>query len=377
MIEQLKRNFPLTLYILINSLFLLKYGSRQTYVSEYLIVAVYFVFTVSTLFFLGKSGSFNHNLRVKGGYLLVSVVVVISAIWINVSIDPNNLQVDRWSAMEVTIENIVNGVYPYNKQDHLGQTSSNLPGLSLLGLPFYLLGDVGYLQVFVFIVFTSWIFLSKRKAREKWSILILLIASPAYWWEVFAKSDLMSNVLLLVVFIDFWKETYKRNTFKKPLILGVIIGFFCLTRGIVLIPLTLMLFHEFMKVRPKIKVWFLFGIGISLFFLTFPILISLEDFAIVIENNPFNHQTKYASKLLIIGALIVPFFLSRRFSSSGPIFKISLFVLSALLLTTLLLNVFEEGFEKNIYGKAFDLSYLGMLIPLVILSVMNLNNKTV
>ncbi|WP_143032160.1 hypothetical protein [Tenacibaculum sp. MAR_2009_124] len=307
--------------------------------------------------------------------MVLSFIVFLSLIVVNVSIDANSLQVDRWSAMEVTIKNIVEGVYPYNKLDHLGQTSSNLPGLSLLGLPFYLLGDVGYLQVFVFGVFGGWIYKSKREKKEKVLILILLVLSPAYWWEVFAKSDLMSNVLLLLIFIDFWKEKYSEFTFRKPWLLGILVGFFCLTRGVVLIPLTIMLFYEFVKTELRKKVLFLLGVVVSMFVLILPILLSLEDFYTIIENNPFNHQTKYAPKLLILLALVVPFFLSREFSASRPILNYSMYVLSGLLLSTFLLNVMEEGASKNIYGKAFDLSYLGMLIPFVISSLSSLNNQ--
>ncbi|WP_408028931.1 hypothetical protein [Tenacibaculum xiamenense] len=326
---------------------------------------------------MGKLSFFKKGIVIKKGYIVLSLVIFIATIVINILVDPNSLKVDRWSAMEVTIENILNGIYPYNKLDHLGQTSSNLPGLSLLGFPFYFLGDVGYLQVFTFCVFSSWIFISKRKEVEKLLILIFLVLSPAYWWEVFVKSDLMSNLLLLVVFIDCWKESFNKNTFEKSLLLGVVIGFFVMTRGVVLIPLTIMLFHEFVKATFEQKIWFLLGVVSSVLVISLPIILSLEDFNTVIENNPFNHQTKYAPKLLIICSLVVPLLLSRKFSTSMPIFRLSTYVLTGLLLTTFMLNIFQEGVWKNIYGKAFDLSYLGMIIPFLLLSLSSLNSRSV
>ena len=367
--EKIKIYFSFILYLFINSLFIIKYSSRQDYLSEFVVVIAYITFVI--LFFSGfKNKRFlNKEIRLKNLYKILTVLVFISILLINIMIDSNRLQVDRWSAMEITIESIINGVYPYDKCDHLGQTSSNLPGLSLLGFPFYFFGDVGYLQVFVFLVFSIWITFSRRNEREKFLILVMLLLSPAYWWEVFVKSDLMSNILLVIIFIDFWKNRYAKNSFQRPILLGMWVGFFCLTRGIVLIPLVLMLFSEFKKSKPIEKVKFFFGFTTLFVLLTLPILQSLEDFHTVTENNPFNHQTKYAPKLLIIVTLVVPFFLSRKFKYSEPIFRFSLYILSTLLITIFMMNVIEEGIYKNIYEKAFDLSYLGMMIAFVVFSL--------
>lgn len=191
------------------------------------------------------------------------------------------------------------------------------------------------------------------------------------------KSDLMSNLLLLIVFIDFWKEKYEREIFKETVFLGVVVGFFCLTRGVVLIPLILMLFAEFVKVKLTRKVTFFSSVVITMIIISFPVLWSIEDFKTVIENNPFNHQTKYAPVALVISALVIPFFLSRSFKSSRLIFITSFYIFCGLLLTTFILNVIEEGIWKNVYGKAFELSYLGMIIPFSIMTISEVNNLNI
>lgn len=90
-------------------------------------------------------------------YIITSLFFTLT-IFINNSVDGELLHVDRWSAMHVGIEALLNGEYPYTAVDHLGGRTSNLPALLFLGIPFYLLGDVGYLQSFTFLGFAFIIF---------------------------------------------------------------------------------------------------------------------------------------------------------------------------------------------------------------------------
>lgn len=90
-----------------------------------------------------------------------------SFVTINLIVDENNLNVDRWSALHTFIVSVLDGVYPYNIPDHLNQTSSNFPALFYLGLPFYFLGDVGFLQCFVFLIIVLWLFKGNAENSTK------------------------------------------------------------------------------------------------------------------------------------------------------------------------------------------------------------------
>jgi hypothetical protein len=361
--------FLLFMYLFINGLFVIKYGERLKIISEFIILFGYCFLVLGILYlfkkYLKKIQEYRSFIIL---YWILIFVVFCFFIILNFLIDGNSLNTDRWSAMQVTIESILKGVYPYNQLDHLGQTSSNLPSLSYLGLPFYMLGNIGLLQPFVFLGFSFWIFKSNRLKSKKLLIILLLIMSPAYLWEVVAKSDLMSNLLLLIIFIDYWKEKYNENSFQKLEILAFIVAFFSLTRGIVIIPLTLMLFYDFLKLKIRLKFKFVIIFIISLFVLLLPILLVLPEFEVLSEHNPFNHQTKYAPKFLIILSLLSPFFVSKYSKSSTNVYKITFYVLSFLLIPAFILNVYEEGFYNNIYENLFDISYLGMIIPFIIMS---------
>ena len=143
----------LMVYLFVNSLFVLKYGIRQDIISEYILLVFYLSFVLGGLFFLEKKKIFINNLtQFRKSFLFIAILVFLVFVAVNLIVDGQTLNTDRWSALEVSIRSVLNFEYPYDKLDHLGGRSSNLPGLIYIGLPFYLLGDVGLLQPFVFLL---------------------------------------------------------------------------------------------------------------------------------------------------------------------------------------------------------------------------------
>lgn len=358
------QNVLLILYAVINLLFVLKYAKRIEFIHNYLSTAIYGVFLIgSYYFFLKLKEPINELKKFDTIFFIFSLILFIGLLLVNYTVDGFSLNSDRWSALEVLIKSILEGKYPYSVLDHLGNTSSNLPGLFYVGLPFYILGDVGYLQAFVFLIITLFIYFSKVKNDKKIFLLLLILLAPSYFWEVFAKSDLMSNCFLVLLFISFWQEKYFNQIFRKHILLAFFVAFFALTRGTVVIPLTLFLFYSFYKIniRKKISfvVWMLFfAIVISL-----PILINLPTLDFVIEHNPFNHQTRYAPKVLIISSLLLPFVFSFKLKEKSDVFLYSTYILAGLMFLTFIINAIEEGFNANLYGDLFDISYLSIIFP--------------
>jgi hypothetical protein len=139
--------------------------------------------------------------------LVVSIALII--FFITFTTDGNTLKVDRWSAMDVAIRALLNGEYPYTAVDHLKGRTSNFPGLLILGIPFYLLGNVGSLQVFSFLLL-SFVLYQATNIKQAIFYILLLILSPAFWWEIFAISDLMSNIFSVFVLYFGGKTDLKR-----------------------------------------------------------------------------------------------------------------------------------------------------------------------
>lgn len=362
-----KKKFFFIFYLFINSIFILKYSVRIEAIPVYVSVFAY-VFIVLAVFFLHKKTTyFLNNIKRFNLFLVIfSVIIFLILMFINLNVDGLSLNTDRWSALEVLIKSILEGKYPYAILDHLGNTTSNLPGLFYVGLPFYLLGDVGFLQPFTFLILSLFITFLKINNDKKVFIILLILLSPAYYWEVIGKSDLMSNCFILLLFIFFWQQKFQNNIFKRKILLALCAALFVLTRGIVIIPLTLFLFFEYLQISTKDKIYFVFYFILFVFLISLPIIINLPDLEFIKEHNPFNHQTAYAPKFLTILSLILPFIFSSKVKKISDVFLYSTYFLGGLIVITFILNIIEEGFYANIYGNLFDISYLSMILPFII-----------
>ncbi len=367
----------LFLYLTINSFFVLKYSDRITLLPNYVFVIIYNLLVISVFLFLSYAKVFLNTIK-KMNLILISFSLLFFSLlmFINFKVDGLSLNTDRWSALEVLIKSVLEGKYPYTILDHLGNTSSNLPGLFYIGLPFYLLGDVGYLQPFTFLFFSIFIILSKIKNNQKVFIFLLVVLAPAYYWEVIGKSDLMSNCILVLLFIIIWKQKFNNNIFKHFYLLAFLTALFILTRGIVAIPLIIFMFSEFLKIKLFNKLLFILCFLISLTIISLPVFIDLPSLDVIIEHNPFNHQTRYAPKILIFISLVFPFILSFKVKNSSDVILFSTYILSSLMCITFLINIIDEGFYENIQGNLFDISYLSMILPFILLYFLEKFKKT-
>jgi hypothetical protein len=358
----------LFIYLVINYFFLLKYADRQEFVPKFLVLLLYNIVIILTLYLIDLFKNYLNKIKNNNYYFLgFCLIVFIIFMAINIFVDGNSINSDRWSAMDVTIRGVLNGEYPYSLKDHLGQTSSNLPGLFYIGLPFYLLGNVSLLQPFVFLIISLLIFKSRILIDKKLTLIFLLIASPAYLWEIIAKSDLFSNIILLVFFLILWDFKFKSNYFKYPFLLSFFCAFLILTRGIVVIPLTLFLFRGFINTSINKKLKFSFGLVFFIILISLPFILKLPGFEIIKEHNPFNHQTRFTPKWMQIVFVVLPFILAIKIKKIQQVIFQSLILLSLLLFLSFVIEIIDEGFKNTLYKSYFDISYLTIAMPFAIL----------
>ena len=357
-------------YVVVNAMFVLKYGTRQDFCSPYVLLFLYVSFLFSGLFFIENQRAFIDNYKkFNRGFIIGAVVFFLLFVVINFLVDENALNIDRWSALEVSIDSFVHFKYPYDKLDHLNGTSSALPGMMIIALPFYLIGDVGLLQPFVFLVTMSIIWKSALENHRKLTFIFLLISSVAFLWEVIVKSDLMTNVILILLFMFYWNNTYKNEYFKNPIKLAFCLSVLILTRGFVIIPLVIFLFQSFFREKVKVKLMFCVSFLLSLLILLLPILISLPDLQTMIAHNPLFNQTAYAPFWLTILFILAPFFISFLTKNFPQKLHVSFVLIGSLIMGLFIYNAYDEGWNANLYGGLFDISYLGIIIPFVIFSI--------
>lgn len=363
-----------TIYIIINTLIVYKYGIRQNYIDAWALATSYSLFLLMVLF-LNLKYCLKEN-TYKLFFFIGSSLFLLFSIWLNIHVDKFSLQVDRWSAMEVCIKALLHNEYPYSAIDHLQGRSSNLPALIFIGIPFYLLGDVGYLQSFTFIIFLFLICIFFKSYRVRFWALMTIIFSSAYCYDIYVKSDIISNSILTLAFVTLSEKFYKRGRKKDILFNGIGSAMLIMTRIVTVIPLIVLLLKRFFKMSFKNKGLF---IGIFLFIVILSFIIVFQNVETIdnfMRYNPFylqNSQLPFLLSLLCILVAIVYSFFINNLESIIKACTITLLVTVSL---SLIAKTVEfNGFYNSILNSRFDISYFNFVNPFLIFYLALLFNK--
>lgn len=372
------KNYLFKLYfIFTNLLFVFKYGLRQDHVSVYLLIIIYTLFCGFVLF--GNPFKFiklnEDKLKILYKVICFSIMIVV---FIVVSLtDGKTLNVDRWSAMDVGIRALLNGEYPYTATDHLNGRTSNFPGLFIIGLPFYLMGNVGYLQVFSFVLLSFTLY-NILKIKQTLNYIILLLLSPAFWWEIFAISDLLSNVIIVFCFVLLIKDKFKDNVLKKPVFMGLSTSFLTLTRGIVAIPLILLVFRDFITINIRDKIKYVISFILLSILLIALVIINCPDLETLKKFNPLNLQTMYLPNYINIFAVLLPFYFSLKIKKfNNQYFQFCTYLLLFPPFLSFSMTMYYMGFDTIIIDNKFDLSYLSIAFPFLIMEIVKDSSKKI
>lgn len=348
-------------YLFVNFLFILKYGEKLNFVSAQIIIYLYISIVLILFFWFYKISKLNKNLL---NFTIIYFIVFLTLI--NIFINPLYLNVDRWSAMEAGIKSIINGEYPYTALDHLGGRTSNLPGLFLIGLPFYFIGDVGLLQVFTFILMVFSLKYIYQNIKHQTLIIILFILSPAYLWEIYVKSDLMSNIILAIILMIWIDHRVNANKLINWKLLGLIVGILVLTRIIIVIPLVLTLSYEFFQTTRRNKANFIFFSLMTMGLLLFITFINCPNFETLQNYNPLLLQGRISPTWLNLSVLILPFVIGLKRSNIKFKLWTSMILMGIPITFAFTESLIKNGINKILFENYFDISYLGMLLPFTV-----------
>ena len=324
-----------------------------------------YVFSISVLLYLFNKIRSRYPAQ-KIAYLLIVVLFFLFTVFLNIHIDGNSVNVDRWSAMETSISALLNNQYPYSAADHLNGRSSNLPGLIIIGLPFYYIGNIGILQSFTFLLFAFTIYKSIHNIKAKLLALILLILSISYLWEVYVKSDLISNFIIILSFISLWYLKYQNNKLEKGGLSAGIFSFLLFTRIVSIIPMTLLLFKPFNNSSAKIKLNFVLISVSTMFILGFIVLYNCPDMDFFRNNNPLTLQNRQLPLFISLILIIIPFFYSKKVVSLDSLIKYSLIFLSIPVFVSFAISNIRYGYYDAIINSTYDISYFNIILPFVI-----------
>ena len=365
------------LYIIVNALFVAKYSSR-------LFPALYPYITMIVMFlqYIFISYIMPSLLAWKKAYKTYTVIMAccfISMIILQYSINPYSINVDRWSALYFPIKNLLNGIYPYIAQTHLGGNASPFPIWQLFHIPFYILGNVGLSFFFVLALFLWSIY-------RQWGYVcflatsMLVFTTPALWYEVAVRSDYITNILLLVAIINIYINNISVNWVNKhSIILGIVIALFASTRIITLIPIGILLlpFYLHIQTSKKILLPLVFLVTFILTFIPFA-LWDWQNF-FYHQNNPWALQTHQGNTIDFI--IFIPLAILLAIKWKGFIMHYYTYVaimLVAFVGITFLHFIYNFNYF-DLFLSSFDITYFNSILPfvMIVIGCNTISNTTV
>jgi hypothetical protein len=377
-----KKNLPfLLLYFSANALFVYKYGARTRlgscpYTASLTPVLLYAAFFAAALpfylKFLGSKVEKLKNAHFSAVYFGMLGLFALSALALLFKIDPYSVDVDRWSALHGFLKNLFAGEYPYSARTHLGSMASPLPVMNFITVPFYLMGDVGYLQIFVFALTAVAVFWAPAAKSGKVLFMLAFLTSPAFWYEVAARSELTSNMLLMCLGLLFIGKITDGKPLDYPVKAGCVCGALFCTRGVFIIPFTVFFFAKTVSALKELKIrkTFIFAACVIMAFALFLLPFVLWDVDLFTQNNPFLMQTNKSPLIVQIAALALAALLSFNVKSTGHSFLITAVCLFALMGTTLIIKFFAASWHTAIFSHKFDITYYSTVIPFIVLGML-------
>ena len=361
----------LFLYIAINTLFVEKYVSRITSY-HWLVVIAYIVGGYLVIWLMTKLlSNTKHSSKI---FISVLIVMVSVAIGLQYTVDPFSINVDRWSAIHNFLSGMLQGQYPYGQQTHLGGYGSPFPIWQILHLPFYAMGNVGLSIVVVTLLFLLTIYRIYSNRIALFASVLFCI-SPAFWYEVAVRSDLITNMMLSAIIVEWL--VYKNVKLTNHIAcIGIMLGLMLSTRLIAVIPICVIYGYEFLQMHWKKQCLFVLII-IGVFSLTMlPFVFWERSTLLFFEYNPFILQTRQGSWLVLLIFAI---------TAIGTIVRIGentkyRLAVTGLLLTGLVVMAFiEKMWQHNqwteLFSSAFDITYLSIALPFYIMHLSQVLTK--
>ena len=359
-------HIPSAAYVIINALFVAKYSARI--LPDGFILLTLLVMLLHYWLLVGLLP------RIKSAktYLpaiAVGTVGVCAMLLLQYLIDPYGIQVDRWSALHNPIANLLAGEYPYLASTHLGGYASPFPVWQFFHVPFYLLGNVGLSFFFVLALFSYGVY-RFQGGRALSVVLLLVVFSPAVWYEVAVRSDLITNMLLVATLLNFAAQRISGQWLHRHLIpVAVVVALFACTRVISLLPIALFLFPYYVRLGLKQQVVFLlcFMLAFGMTFLPFALWNPSEFFHF--EYNPWVLQTRQGNGVDFLLFIPLGIYLSLQWKGDWVSFyRNAICLLLTFVAVTFVHNMGRSG-NYNLFSSAYDITYFTTALPFCLLNM--------
>jgi hypothetical protein len=358
-----KKQISLFLFLLISFLFAVKYGSRITssYILLASIISAFYLFIWKKRFVFGRFHS-------KTIYILLAFFTLLFSI-VFYKITPESLNVDRWSVITSFWDNYFNNEYVYAAKSHKGNPPGPMPFYYIIALPFYFIGELGFLSIMGSLVFLLILNYLKSPNYLKVTTILLMLSSTFYLWEVTCRSNVFLNASLIVFSIVYFFKTMENKLNKVNLIaIGIIIGLLLSTRNVFVIPYIVFFLYTLKFNLISIKNIIIIGlIAITTFFATFlPFIYNhFEEFKKI---NPFIIQSTYLMPFSYTVFCVVLSFISFLVvKNKNDVFFYSGIILFITVIIHYIHLIGVSSFNEAFFESRADISYFILSSPFLLI----------
>lgn len=357
-----KPSSSFAIFVFINLVFFIKYLERVT---EYYLILSFIL--CSFYFIVWNLRTKINKYRIKSihNWAFILTLTLISIV-LFYKIDVNTLRVDRWSVITSFWDNYFNNDYVYYAISHMGSYPGPMPFYFILALPFYLIGELGFLTIIGIILFYN-ILKKEIKSESKLFIGLLIITSSVFiFWEIVCRSNLFFNGVLILYVVKRFLDTKTFNR-KEILITSCLFGLTLSTRNVYAIPFIIAFCYS-LRIK-SISIKQIMSIGIisaTIFVLTFLPFIwnHFDDFT---QMNPFLIQSSFLMPFeFTIPFIIMAFLISFLCKTKNDVYYYSGITLFSTIVGYYLYYFSIVGFEKTFFGSKADISYFILSTPFLI-----------
>ena len=171
----------LALYGLINALFAYKYAARLTSHS-WAVSLIYLMLLGLVVWILYRKTESRLSPQTENllYFFTIALLAIVLALVMS-NFDPQRIRVGRYPALQDWISRLFDSEFPYDSQTR----PSGFPFLFVMAMPFYFLRDLGFFQIFGFLMFAGLAYLRYRdQPVNRFRCILLLISAPIFLYEV-------------------------------------------------------------------------------------------------------------------------------------------------------------------------------------------------
>jgi hypothetical protein len=271
-----------------------------------------------------------------------------------------SLRVDRWELMANFLHRLFHGDYPYLASSHLNPAPpAPFPWLYLVGIPAWLIGEIGWFPLASLILL---VFSVPKSSRPV--LVIGLATSFPVLYEVVVRSNIVANAALVGAFLMM-----RPNRSTRSLVLtGVLGGIVLCTRASFAGPILVWAGAVFLGDRrwKDLLVWG--SVASTVVAIPFVLLVAIWGWPVFRDWNPFNVQGSIQSPWVPLTALVLSPWVGAAAKSASE--KIgSAFFIALIPMLSLLLPVVWDGTFWNTNRGYFEVAFWNTALVLGLLTV--------